>query len=138
MKKIISGSSATPLFACSCFILLFTLVPLALTIAVAVFDAHFFTLLLIGYLSAILLVIDLIYYFLLRPEKEERLLLSLALLACILINFPYVSYPWFGLEIDLIFSFCLLSVLLIATHAAFFAVLLKNMYRKLSSADAPH
>lgn len=137
MKKKIPGSSATPLLACSCFILGFTLVPLALTIAVAAFGAHFFTLLLIGYLSAILLVIDLLYYFLLRPEKEEGLLLFIALFTCILINFPYVSYAWFGLEIDLIFSFCLLSVLLIATHAAFFAVLLKNRYRKLSSADVP-
>lgn len=137
MKKEISGSSATPLLACSCFIFLFTLVPLALTVAVAVFGAHFFTLLLIGYLSAILLVADLLYYFLLRPGKEESQLLFLALLSCILINFPYVSYPWFGLEIDLIFSFCLLSVLLIVTHAAFLAVLLKNMYRKLSSDHAP-
>lgn len=135
MKKEISGSSATSLLVCSCFILGFTLIPLALTIAVAGFGAHFFTLLLIGYICGFFFLVDCLYL-LLRPEKEEAWLLAAAMLSCIAIQFPYVSYDWFGTDIDIVTAFCILSVLLIATHAAFFAVLIRNLYRKLAPTNA--
>lgn len=135
MKKELSGSSTTSLLVCSCFFSGFTLIPLALTLAVSCLDAHFFSLLIIGYLCGIFFLADCLY-FLLRPQSEEIILLITAMLSCILIQFPYVSYEWFGIGIDIIPWFYGCSVLLILAHAAFFTVLLRNAYRKQLSADA--
>lgn len=135
MKKEISGSSTTSLLVCSCFFSGLTLIPLGLTLAVSCWDAHFFYLLVIGYLCGIFFLADCLY-FLLRPQKEEAMLLTIAMLSCGLIQFPYVSYEWFGTGIEIIPWFYGCSILLILTHAAFFTVLFRNAYRKRLSAHA--